>query len=49
MGLYVVLTIWLFQKGSSESKPLDEDSPADRPPSPTRQVRLGLFGGVAGF
>jgi len=36
MGLYVVLTIWLFQKGSSESKPLDEDSPADRPPSPTR-------------
>lgn len=36
MGLYVVLTIWLFQKGSSESKPLDGDSPADREPSPTR-------------
>ena len=36
MGLYVVLTVWLFQKGSSESKPLDGPSPVDREPSPTR-------------
>lgn len=37
MGLYVLLTASLFQKGSSESKSLDEPEEVDRPPSPTRK------------
>jgi hypothetical protein len=32
MGMYVVLTAYLFQRGSSESKPLDEPSPQDEDP-----------------
>lgn len=32
MGAYVVLTIFLFQKGSSESKPLDGDPALDEDP-----------------
>src|SRR3954471_15175845 len=32
MGAYVVLTVFLFQKGSSESKPLDEPAPQDEHP-----------------
>jgi hypothetical protein len=32
MGMYVVLTAYLFQKGSSESKPLDKSSPQDEDP-----------------
>jgi hypothetical protein len=32
MGMYVVLTAFLFQKGSSESKPIDEDAPQDQDP-----------------
>ncbi|WP_375445800.1 DUF6766 family protein [uncultured Fibrella sp.] len=36
MGLYVLLTVSLFQKGSSESKSLDEPDEVDRPPSPAR-------------
>ncbi|MFJ4221710.1 DUF6766 family protein [Curtobacterium luteum] len=32
MGSYVVLTTFLFQKGSSESKPLDGDAPQDADP-----------------
>ena len=30
MGMYVVLTAYLFQRGSSESKPIDEPGPAGR-------------------
>lgn len=37
MGLYVLLTISLFQKGSSESKGLDEPEEVDREPSSTRK------------
>jgi hypothetical protein len=37
MGLYVVLTIWLRQKGSSESKKIDETEKVDREPDPTRE------------
>ena len=37
MGLYVLLTVWLYQKGSSESKSLDEPEEVDRQPSPTRE------------
>jgi Domain of unknown function (DUF6766) len=32
MGMYVVLTAFLFQRGSSESKPIDEQSPQDEDP-----------------
>jgi hypothetical protein len=32
MGAYVLLTVWLRQKGSAESKPLDEDTPQDEDP-----------------
>jgi hypothetical protein len=32
MGMYVVLTAYLFQRGSSESKPLDQPSPQDEDP-----------------
>jgi hypothetical protein len=32
MGMYVVLTAYLFQQGSSESKPLDRDAPQDADP-----------------
>jgi hypothetical protein len=37
MGAYVVLTVFLIQKGSSESKKPDEPNPEDEPP----QVRRG--------
>ncbi len=32
MGMYVVLTAYLIQKGSSESKPIDRPSPQDADP-----------------
>jgi len=32
MGSYVVLTVFLFQKGSSESKPIDSPAPQDEDP-----------------
>lgn len=32
MAMYVVLTVFLFQKGSSESKPLDKKAPQDEDP-----------------
>ncbi|HEX8428793.1 DUF6766 family protein [Hymenobacter sp.] len=35
MGLYVVLTIWLRQKGSSESKKLYEKEEVDQEPDPS--------------
>jgi hypothetical protein len=31
MGAFVVLTVWLRQKGSSESKPVDEETDVDKP------------------
>lgn len=33
MGMYVVLTVFLFQKGSSESKPMGKKAPQDEDPS----------------
>jgi hypothetical protein len=32
MGMYVVLTAYLFQRGSSESKPIDGHAPQDEDP-----------------
>lgn len=48
MGAYVVLTAFLFQKGSAESKDPDEDSPQDAEPDPHKPdapgpVRKGGF------
>lgn len=37
MGLYVLLTVSLFQKGSSESKDPDKTEEVDREPNPGRQ------------
>lgn len=37
MALFVVLTIFLYQKGSSESKALEEGEEVDREPSPDRE------------
>ena len=35
MALFVILTIFLRQKGSSESKPLDEEEEVDKAPKPS--------------
>src|SRR5215213_10330380 len=50
MGAYVMLTVFLYQKGSSESKKLDEKEPVDREPQKSRNnkpapwpVRKGGF------
>jgi len=48
MGMYVLLTVWLRQQGSSESKKLDEVEEVDREPDPAREgapwpVRKGGF------
>ncbi|MDQ0823229.1 hypothetical protein QFZ79_000971 [Arthrobacter sp. V4I6] len=32
MGMYVILTVFLFQKGSSESKPMGKEAPQDQDP-----------------
>lgn len=37
MALFVVLTIFLYQKGSSESKAFEEREEVDREPSPDRE------------
>jgi hypothetical protein len=36
MGLFVLLTVWLRQRGSPESKPLDEPQAVDRQPDSHR-------------
>ena len=50
MGMYVVLTAFLFQRGSSESKPIDEPAPQDEDPrdQPTTRTRPGRYAAVAG-
>jgi len=35
MSLFIILSIWLRQKGSSESKPIDEEDDVDREPKPS--------------
>lgn len=40
MGAYVMLTVFLFQKGSSESKPLNNDDPVNRDPRRFQNKRL---------
>lgn len=41
MAAYVVLTVFLFQKGSSESKDPDKQSPQDAPPDPNKKDAPG--------
>jgi hypothetical protein len=41
MGVYVMLTIWLRQKGSSESKKLYEEEEVDRVPDPSKEDAPG--------
>ena len=38
MGLYVYMTVFLFQQGSAESKSLDEAEEVDREPNPHAQA-----------
>jgi hypothetical protein len=40
MAAYVLLTVWLFQKGSAESKPPDGQEAVDRDPRQARGARL---------
>jgi len=37
MGAYVLLTVWLRQKGSSESKKIDQPEPVDAEPDPRKK------------
>jgi len=37
MAFFVVFTIWLYQKGSSESKKFEEGEEVDREPDPNRE------------
>lgn len=39
MGAYVLLTVFLYQKGSSESKDPDEEEPVDRDPRQSRNKK----------
>ena len=39
MGMYVVLTAYLFQRGSSESKPIDQPAPQDEDPRDAEDAR----------
>ncbi|UOQ97907.1 hypothetical protein MUN81_00045 [Hymenobacter sp. 5317J-9] len=41
MGLYVLLTVWLRQKGSSESKKLYEEEEVDAEPDPNKEDAPG--------
>lgn len=38
MGMYVVMTVFLFQQGSAESKSLDEPEQVDRTPQPHKDA-----------
>ena len=50
MGMYVVLTAYLFQRGSSESKPIDQAAPQDKTLAGRRTVRVlrGRYAKAAG-
>jgi hypothetical protein len=49
MAAYVLLTVFLFQKGSAESKDPEKDEPVDRRPDPGRRGAPGPVrrGGIA--
>jgi len=39
MGIFVLLTAWLYQRGSSESKPIEEPTEVDQDPAESRGDR----------
>ena len=43
MGLFVLLTAFLYQKGSAESKKLDEEEPVDRDPEQSKNKKDAPF------
>ena len=49
MAMYVLLTVFLYQRGSAESKDPDKKEPVDRKPSPSRKgaPRVVQHGGLA--
>ncbi len=49
MGLYVLLTAYLFQKGSAESKEPDKPDPADADPRLAQGGTRYALGGAAGW
>lgn len=46
MGVYVLLTVWLRQKGSAESRPMDESEENDDPTAESLQPKARQRGGV---
>lgn len=46
MGVYVLLTVWLRQKGSAESRPLDESEEEDKLTPEHLQPKAWRWGGV---
>lgn len=44
MGMLIVLTIFLFQRGSAESKPVGEETEQDKDPRSARWYRGGSLG-----
>ena len=45
MGLYVLLTVWFRQKGSSESKKIGEEEEVDREPKPQPGAPWPVYAG----
>jgi hypothetical protein len=46
MGVYVLLTVWLRQKGSAESRPFEEDQDSSKPTPLHLQPKAWRRGGV---
>ena len=46
MGAYIVLTVWLVQRGSAESKPIDDEATSEPDTDMDRAPQPVLRGGV---
>ena len=46
MGVYVLLTVWLRQKGSAESRPMDEEDEGKAETPPQLQPKAWRKGGI---
>lgn len=49
MGVYVLLTVWLRQKGSAESRPFDEAEADDDPTPDSKRTETGRPAGALGW
>ena len=49
MFLFIVLTAFLYQKGSAESKKLDEEEPVDRGPRASKNIADAPWRGQKGW